>query len=217
MLAKTGMQSRKNWDACLPSILSHCTYVQWGESPFYLLYGWDCQLKPCFATHLIPLYFTRMTTSLRWPWRWQGPGLARDSIKKVQAWQKVQHDRHAWPQAFQEGERVFVFMPAAHSGKSYTLSRPFHYPYCVIRVHEMVWKWKTCESTTSYHQSCLTVSILSTWYFLDKKDDRQGVETCDDESPMKIIQAQKEESACSSHLQPRTRMSWAQGGDTVAL
>ena len=45
-------------------------------------------------------------------------------------------ERHACPCAFQERERVLVFMPAARLGKAYKLCRPFHGPYHVIGVHE---------------------------------------------------------------------------------
>ena len=37
---------------------------------------------------------------------------------------------------FVEGDRVFVYMPAARSGKAYKLSRPFHGPYRIVKLYE---------------------------------------------------------------------------------
>lgn len=34
------------------------------------------------------------------------------------------------------GDRLFVYMPAAKSGKAYKLSRPFHGPYRIITMHD---------------------------------------------------------------------------------
>lgn len=58
--------------------------------------------------------------------------LAKVKIEAAQKWQKAQHDRQARPVRFQPGDRVFVYMPAARSGKAHKLARPYHGPYRVI-------------------------------------------------------------------------------------
>ena len=60
--------------------------------------------------------------------------LARDAIKNAQVQQKQHHDARARSATFVEGERVFVYMPAAKSGTAYKLARPFHGPYRVVHV-----------------------------------------------------------------------------------
>ncbi len=37
---------------------------------------------------------------------------------------------------FAEGDRVFVYMPVARSGKAYKQSRPFHGPYRIVKLFE---------------------------------------------------------------------------------
>ena len=37
---------------------------------------------------------------------------------------------------FSVGDRVFVYMPAARSGKAYKLSRPFHGTFRIITMHD---------------------------------------------------------------------------------
>ena len=76
-------------------------------------------------------YITELTSKMSDAW-----SLAKDAIKKAQLPQKQQHDVRARSAAFEEGERVFVFMPAVKSGKAYKLARPFHGPYRVVRVVE---------------------------------------------------------------------------------
>ena len=38
--------------------------------------------------------------------------------------------------AFAEGDRVFVFKPAAKSGKAYKFARPFHGPYRIVKLYD---------------------------------------------------------------------------------
>ena len=37
---------------------------------------------------------------------------------------------------FAEGDRVFVFKPAAKSGKAYKFARPFHGPYRIVKLYD---------------------------------------------------------------------------------
>ena len=115
MLAKTGKQSGKDLDTCLPFVLFAYRASQQastGESPFYLLYGRDPRLPTEAMLCPVPNptlmytddYITEMTKKMTRAWE-----LARDSIQKAQARQKIQHDRHARPLTFQEGERVCVY------------------------------------------------------------------------------------------------------------
>ena len=140
MLAKTGESNGRNWDTHLPFVLfAYRASLQCstGESPFYLLYGIDPKLPT--ATMLGSVnegvgiagddYITELTRKMSEAW-----SCAKKHVEKAQAEQERSHDRQACPAVFQEGDRVFVFMPAAQSGKGYKLSRPFHTPYCVVRV-----------------------------------------------------------------------------------
>lgn len=77
-----------------------------------------------------------------------------DNIQKAQSQHKVHHGRHACPHTFQEGERVFMFMPAARSGKPYKLSRPFHGPYRIIRVVENGVEVRPVDKPQLYNLSC---------------------------------------------------------------
>jgi hypothetical protein len=54
---------------------------------------------------------------------------AKKNVEQAQKGQKKQHDRKARMPTFVEGDRVFVFKPAAKSGKAYKFARPFHGPY----------------------------------------------------------------------------------------
>ena len=47
---------------------------------------------------------------------------ARQNIQKAQRQQKKQHDQKTRMPMFSVGDRVFVYMPAARSGKAYKLS-----------------------------------------------------------------------------------------------
>ena len=88
MLAKTGEQSGKDWDACLPFVLfayRATSHASTRESLFYLLYGrhprlpTEAILCPSLEPTLVCTddYITEMTMK-----SWE---LARDSIKKAQA------------------------------------------------------------------------------------------------------------------------------------
>ena len=61
---------------------------------------------------------------------------ARQNVQKAQKQQKRQHDKKTRMLTFLVGDRVFVYMPAAKSGKAYKLSRPFHGPYRIIILHD---------------------------------------------------------------------------------
>ena len=106
---------------------------------------------------------------------------------------------------------MFVFMPAASSGKAYKLSRPFHGPYHVIRVHENGVEVRPVDQprATTIRVALNRVrrcprEVPDT--FWPRKGDRQRVETCDDDPPGEMVPAQ-DESAWSSRLRPRTRTS----------
>ena len=106
-----------------------------GESPFVLLYGRDCQLpteaalNPPMERDLIALDDYKSLVVVRMTEAWQ---LAKDKIKTAQKRLKNQYDKCARPARFKPGDRVFVYMPAARSGKAYKLARPHHGPYCVV-------------------------------------------------------------------------------------
>lgn len=123
--------------------------------------------------------------------------LARDRMKWAQARQKVHHACHPHPQAIREGERVFVNLPAACSGKLYKLCRQFHGPYHIIRVHENGVEVRPVDQPRAT-TICVTLSCV--WWcpkevldtFWPRKDDRHSVAKCKGEPPVKVVQAQEE-------------------------
>ena len=144
MLSKTceASSNGKDWDVRLPYVLYSyrvSVHPSTGESPFYLLYGRDARLPtpevltppvqryPVDATD----YRTEMTTRMSEAWE-----SARVHVKKAQNRQKKQYDRHAAPCNVVAGDRVFVYMPAAKSGRAWKLDRPFYGPYRVVRALE---------------------------------------------------------------------------------
>ena len=142
MLSKSADQSGRDWDTRLPYVLfAYRASVQEStqESPFFLMYGRDPQLPTEAVLHPEPDRFTVSADDYRSEFvsgisrAWT---LAQQSVKKAQNRQKLQHDRHAKDPQFQVGARVFVYMPAAKSGKAYKLARAFHGPYRVVEVVE---------------------------------------------------------------------------------
>ena len=78
-----------------------------------------------------------MTTGRDWYRILARPGRGlRKNVQKAQKQQKKYHDKWVRMPAFTAGCRVFVYMPAARSGKAYILSRPFHGPYRIVKMHE---------------------------------------------------------------------------------
>ena len=68
--------------------------------------------------------------------------LARAQVKKAQQKQKKYYDLHVKESKFQQGDRVFVYMPSEKKkkGKVHKFARPFHGPYHVIELLMML-KW----------------------------------------------------------------------------
>lgn len=64
--------------------------------------------------------------------------LARKNIKKAQKRQKKNYDRHARQPTYQVGDRVFVYVPSAKSGKAYKFALPYKGPYCVLDISDNV-------------------------------------------------------------------------------
>ena len=141
MLAKTVDKSGKDWDDHLPYVLfAYRAAMQAStlESPFFLLYGRDPRL-PCEATLSAPLdrqqldvddYKSQVASQLAGTWE-----IARTNIEKAQKRQKAQHDRHSRTPQFRVGDRVFLFMPAAKTGKAYKFARPYRGPYWILHLH----------------------------------------------------------------------------------
>ena len=105
------------------------------ESPFYLLYGRDARipsesvLSQTVSPYLVDSadYRHELTDSLTTAWM-----LATEFIKGAQKQQKQAYDKGAKEHKFKVGDRVMIHMPAAVSGKSWKLARPYHGPYRVI-------------------------------------------------------------------------------------
>ena len=110
-----------------------------GESPFFLLYGRDPQLPtelvltPALTRDLVQLddYKSRMMHAMGEAW-----DLAQRALKKAQARQKKQHDKHVRNADFRLGERVYVFMPALKSGPTRKLALPYKGPYRITEMME---------------------------------------------------------------------------------
>ena len=142
MLAKTVEKGGKDWDFRLPFVLfAYRSSLQSStrESPFYLLYGRDPQL-PTDAVSDPPVvrevqdvddYKSRISVYLADAWE-----LAQANVQRAQKQQKLAYDRHARPQAFKPGDRVFVFMPRTKQNKAYKFARAFHGPYRVKEAFE---------------------------------------------------------------------------------
>ena len=142
MLAKTTQPGESDWDDRLPYVLFayRCSkQASTRESPFFMLYGRDPMLptpealsKPVDRCYMdVDDYCSQLVQNLSESWE-----RARKSIQKAQKLQKKYHDKRVRMPTFTEGCRVFVYMPAARSGKAYKLSRPFHGPYRIVKMHE---------------------------------------------------------------------------------
>ena len=137
MLAKTVEKGGKDWDLRLPFVLfAYRSSLQSStkESPFHLLYGRDPQLPtsvisdPPAVREVLDVddYKSRLSAYMADAWE-----LAQANVQRAQKQQKLAYDRHARPQVFKPGERVFVFMPSANQNKAYKFARAFHGPYRV--------------------------------------------------------------------------------------
>ena len=60
--------------------------------------------------------------------------LARKSIQNSQKKQKQNYDKRARANVFRVGERVFLYKPAAKSGKAYKFARPYYGPYRIVEI-----------------------------------------------------------------------------------
>ena len=107
------------------------------ESPFFLMYGRDprittetllTQSRSQYAADADD-YKIDLCSSFSVAWR-----LARENIEKAQVAQKNYYDQSAKPVHVEPGDCVMVYMPTEHQGKAWKLARPFHGPYCVLRV-----------------------------------------------------------------------------------
>ena len=134
MLAKTVQERGANWDTRLPYMrFTYRSSLQ--ESPFYLLYGRDQQLPseemltPQERTPLDIGSYTEEAVTKRMQ---DALKKAQEQVRRAQKRQKQLHDRHARPDTFTVGERVFVYMPAKVTGKMRKFTRLYHRPYRVV-------------------------------------------------------------------------------------
>ena len=142
MLAKSVEKNGKDWDKHLLYVLfAYRSGLQQstGESPFYLLYGWD----PCLPTdevlnvpvdqRNIDLRDYKEEMTHRFSIAWQ---LAQAEISKAQGRQKKFHDKGVKQPILQVGDRVFVYNPSKKQGKAYKLARPFMGPYWILKLYD---------------------------------------------------------------------------------
>ena len=140
MLSKKVENSGKDWDAQLPYVLfAYRVSMQEStkESPFYLLYGRDPRLPTelDFGVSTIRQVlnvdtYKEVVSRMNLAW-----SLAQQKVKEAQVQQKMDYDRRARPRKFFEGERVFIFMPAAKNSKAHKFARPFHGPFRVLEAN----------------------------------------------------------------------------------
>ena len=125
MLSKTTPPGGFDWDDRLPYVLFayRCSEQESiRESPFFMVYGRDPVLPTdealsksadcCYNN--TDDYRSEVLSNLQDAW-----ARAKKNIEQAQKRQKKQHDRKVRMPAFAEGDRVFVFKPAAKSGKAY--------------------------------------------------------------------------------------------------
>jgi hypothetical protein len=140
MLAKTVEKNGRDWDRRLPYVLfAYRTAVQasTGESPFFLMYGRDARLPTATdittttERDLVDLsdFGESLMTNLS-----EARELARKSIQNSQKKQKQNYDKRACANVFRVGDRVFLYKPAAKSGKAYKFARPYYGPYRIVEI-----------------------------------------------------------------------------------
>ena len=142
MLAKTAEKNSRDWDRHLPYVLfAYRTSVQasTGESPFFLMYGHDARLPT--ATEVTAPTLTQrdlvdlsdfgesLMTSLP-----EARELAQKSIQSLQKKQKQNYDKRVKDNIFKVGGRVFLYKPAAKSGKAYQFACPYYGPYRIVEL-----------------------------------------------------------------------------------
>ena len=74
-------------------------------------------------------YVEEMSVRMAEAWR-----TAKDCIQQAQEKQQWQHNKGRRPTEFQEGETVYLFMPAKLSGKERKLQSPTDGPYKITRL-----------------------------------------------------------------------------------
>ena len=140
MLSKVVDRQGRDWDKHLPYVLfayRACPQEFTRESPFFLLYGRDPRLPTEEALtqprtrYQVDLddYKTELTDGLTTAWN-----LAQNQIRKSQQRQKKYYDRSAGRTKISVGDRVFLYVPSAKTGKAHKFARPFHGPYRVLEV-----------------------------------------------------------------------------------
>ena len=139
MMAKAG-RDRRSWDAKLPYLLfAYRAAMQSSTqvSPFKLLYGRDARLPTTdvLEPQSTPVvgtaegYLSEFTERMAEAWR-----SAQDCIQQAQRRQQRQYDKGRVPTQFQEGDIVYVFMPAKTTGKERKLQRPHDGPFKITQL-----------------------------------------------------------------------------------
>ena len=140
MLSKWVDKKGRDWDQQLP-------YVLWayrvnphdstGESPFFLLHGYDPRLPTELAlespstTYQVDMegYITELVSGLSDAW-----ALAKSRIGEAPSRQKQQYDRGARKCQFHVGQRVFVYKPSKIQQKAWKFANPYYGPFCIIQL-----------------------------------------------------------------------------------
>ena len=140
MLAKTVTRDGADWDDHLMYVLiayRAAAQESTRESPFFLLYECDPRL-PTETALSVPVdhkelnlgeYGHNLVNNLSQAWT-----NARETIKWSQKRQEVVYDKKNKVVIKKKGDRVFLFMPAAESGKAHKFARQFHGPYQILEV-----------------------------------------------------------------------------------
>ena len=140
MLAKTVEKNDRDWDLRLPYVLlligQLCKPLPVNQ-PFFLMYGCDAHLPTATDVttttehDLVDLsdFGESLMTNLS-----EARELARKSIQNSQKKRKQNYDKRACANVFRVGDRVFLYKPAAKSGKAYKFARPYYGLYRIVEI-----------------------------------------------------------------------------------
>lgn len=141
MMAMLVSRDKQDWDTYLPyCIFAYNTAVHssTGETPFYLLHGFDPRLPSEPSLQLdnsITMdsknYKNQVSSRIKIAWE-----LASKCIEKAQKKQKLYFDAKANPYSYKVDDIVFAKIPLKSKDSSWKLANPWKGPYRVITVKD---------------------------------------------------------------------------------
>ena len=188
------------------------------ESPFYLLYGRNPRLP---AAEVLAAPDDRRTVDLRdyktelchqFTEAWK---LAQSEIQKSQKSQKEYFDRKATPVKVHVGDRVFAYIPAEKTGKTYKFACPYKGTYRVLKLYDNGAQVKLVSKPNSQSiRVALNRVHLCPAEIVDVENDKSNVAEmehvdqpkrhCDTENPVSPDSPEREDP-WSRRLRPRDK------------